>query len=268
MNGEDGLRQTAGKIKSDLRGSAYDELAAIPIDQLRGDLESEIFMTSIYRKPSFAADAVNLVAELLLDAQRELRSLWGELPMSDVEDLAAFNLLLDELLLSYGSTPLTGARRFGITTVEGTIAGWASLVGARTARDPETRPLLLKIPARIRGWRLVPPDLPASVAAGRAKAMADAVSSPLVDPYLADKVFGMMAEHATTPMQPAIREILRGLSTHHIGLLTTLHRAADYLLRLSIPGRGGRRFFMTLIAHVTYRGLVIGYRHSVARSPR
>ena len=250
------LRQAVDEVKQGL-GDAFwtDSISDDAIAEYREEQARLLFpVLPRRRRPRFADDAVNLSVELMLGRRKDMHRLWQEIDVTELENLYTFNFLADHLtMFVYRADPLR------ITTVEGYIAAYSGLVGYWTAREPDVTPLWRKLPTAISAWRLVPPSMSADEARRNGQAFAEGLEAAGVEQYLVDRATPLIVEHVTSPARDEIRALVRQITARHLRNLTTLHRTAEHVIKLSLPSNEVRTL-MVIMTQATYRGLLIGHR--------
>ncbi len=262
MTGEERLRRAVDVVKQGLSDASWtDSIPEDTIAEFRKEQEQLLFpVLPRRRRPGFADDAVSLAVELTLGRRKEMRRLWQEMEVVELEDLFTFNFLANDLtLFVYHADPLR------ITTVEGYVAWYSCLVGAWTALKPDMTPLWRKLPTAISAWRLVPPSMSTNEARRNTDDLAAAMESAGLDQNIVERMTPLMFEHSTSPGNDEIRTIARRMEAGHLRNLTTLHRTAEYVIKLSLPSDAVKPL-RAIMAQATYRGLLIGHRMD-KRSP-
>lgn len=262
MQYEGRLRHAADEAKQGLSDASWTEpIPEEAVTEFREEQERLLFpVIPRRRRPSFADDAISIAVDLLLGRRKEIRRLWQEIDVVELEDLFTFNFLANDLtLFVHRADPLR------ITTVEGYVATYSCLIGAWAAREPDMTPLWRKLPTAISAWRLVPPSMSTNEAQRNVDDLAAAMESVGLDHNIVERMTPLMVEHSTSPGNDEIRTTARRIEAGNLRILTTLHRTAEHVIQLSLPGDAVRQL-RAIIAQATYRGLLIGHRIGT-RSP-
>lgn len=256
MDGEQRLRKEVEEARTGLRDPFWSQpLSWSEITELRQGIERDVFLVPLFGKPRLVDRAATVMVEAVTDHRPDLQHLFRTMTDKDLEDIYAFDLLLGELLPTY---PIDQAAMYRINLIEGFVAWSACLVGFWTAQEPDATALWKKLPSALAAWRLMPPSLSPEDAEHNRHSLLHAMRSMGIDEFLADRVITVTSEQSTHPLNQEIRALARRIHATHLERLTALHRGAEYVLKLSPLAASTRGFFMTLISHVTYRGLLIG----------
>lgn len=249
------------------RRQSDEDMAAteLTVEQLAPVLSAEFFAGWLRRTTRDKREVAKLMAEHVIQHEAQVRTLWKDLPLGELEQLSALNLFIYDWLLLVPRRPSPSVATKLSTVVDHAerrallVGLWAAALGKR----PTGWRALVR---RLKAYKL-PPALPEDAREqSRERLQSFAESIPGLSGSLAEVAAAVIATNSSPQVIGRLREVYEAASPQHVRQLDAFRKVIQNELRFLLGRRESVRAAMVPIEHLMFRAMLIGFEFQGRRA--